>query len=106
GRTRWQHAREAALSLLEGGGGSTEFRVADTSGRFDSAFTTNRTEIRRIIEQMQPIASAAQFPAVTDTDARVIFVSDGISSLAAPKGVTRQSVFEPAGNVGIVAFEI
>src|SRR5262249_37964265 len=41
GRTRWQHAREDAYSLLAGGSGSTEFRLADTSGRFDSSFTTD-----------------------------------------------------------------
>ena len=106
GRTRWQHAREAAFTLLNAGAGSTEFRVADTSGRFDSSFTTDHAEVRRLIERIQPVVSAARFPDVAETDARVYFISDGVSSVALPKGATRQSVFEPARNVGITAFEI
>jgi len=102
GRTRWEHAKETALSLLQAG---SEFRVADTSGRFDTAYTTDRSEIRRTIERMQPIVAPTRFPDVNDADAHMVFITDGVSA-AAPKGVTRQSVFETAPNVGIVAFEI
>jgi hypothetical protein len=103
GQTRWQHAQEAAISMLQAG---SEFRLADTAGRFDSAYTTDRSEIRRVIQRMQPIVSSTRFPAVNDADARVVFITDGVAAPPAPKGVTRQSVFEPAANVGIVAFEI
>jgi hypothetical protein len=105
GQTRWQHAREAALSLLEAHAGGSEFRIADISGRIDSSFTTNHTELRGLIERMQPSIGPARFPEV-DEDAQIYFISDGVSGVQAPKGATRESVFEPARNVGITAFEI
>jgi hypothetical protein len=106
GRTRWLHARDAALSLINAHAGGTEFRIADTSGRVDSSFTTNHTEIRALIDRLQPAVSNARFPEVADSDAQVVFISDGLSGALPPKGATRVSVFETAKNVGITAFEI
>jgi hypothetical protein len=105
GQTRWQHARDAALALLGAHAGGSEFRIADTSGHLDSSFTTNHTELRGLIERMQPSIGPARFPEVDD-DAQIYFISDGVSGVQAPRGATRESVFEPARNVGITAFEI
>src|SRR5687767_7477146 len=55
GNSRWQHAVDAAYSVVSSGTGSTQFRIADTSGQFDSPFTDNRAELRRLIERMHPV---------------------------------------------------
>jgi len=106
GRTRWQHAMDRAENLLDGGGPTTEFRVVDTSGVTSSAFTTDRNEARRLIEQMSPRSAEPQFPKVDGRDSRVYFVSDGVALHGVPSFVRRVSVFERAENVGITAFEI
>jgi len=105
GQTRWRHAVDRARVLLKTGGPTTEFRVVDTSGETSSAFTTDRGEARKLIEQMSPRSAEPQFPKV-DGDSQVFFVSDGVALHDFPSFVKRVSVFEPAENVGITAFEI
>jgi hypothetical protein len=104
GKTRWQHAMEKATGLLDSGGPTTEFRIIDTSGVTASAFTTDRNEARRLIEQMTPKTADPEFPKVDARDSQVYFISDGYAAQHAP--VRRMSVFESANNVGITAFEI
>jgi hypothetical protein len=109
GQTRWQHAVETAMGLVNSSAPSTEFRVADTSGRVDSGFTTDRRQIRNRIEQMQPTVAIARFPQLDeDTKDRtaVFFVTDGVVPVAAPANASKVSVFQPAENVGITAFEV
>jgi hypothetical protein len=106
GSTRWQHAVEKAKGLLESGGPTTEFRVIDTAGLTASAFTTDRNEVRRVIDQMSPKTADPQFPKVDPRNSQVYFVSDGVTLHTAPSFVKRLSVFESANNVGITAFEI
>jgi hypothetical protein len=62
GETRWQHAVEKAKGLLETGGPTTEFRVIDTAGMTASAFTTDRNEVRKLIDQMSPKTADPQCP--------------------------------------------
>ena len=106
GRTRWQHAVDRAKSLLDSGGPTTEFRLIDTSGVTASAFTTDRNEIRTLIDQMSPKTADPLFPKVDARDSQVYFVSDGVALHNTPQSVKRISVFESANNVGITAFEI
>lgn len=106
GRTRWEHAVAEAQSLLNSGGPTTEFRISDTSGRIASSFTTDRNEIRLVLEKMRPVAAEPQFPKVDATDSLVYFISDGVAIPLAPKTAKRISVFEKAQNVGITAFEL
>ena len=106
GRTRWEHAVENAKSLLDGGGPTTEFRVLDTASVTASAFTTDRNEVRRLIDAMSPKSADPQFPQVDGRNSQVYFVSDGVAIHGAPSFVKRISVFEQADNVGITAFEI
>jgi hypothetical protein len=40
GRSRWQHATDAARKLIGQSSIRNEFRIVDTAGEFDSAFTT------------------------------------------------------------------
>ena len=109
GRTRWQHAEEAAIRLIQAGGSGREIRVADTSGRVDSGFTSDRHQVRTLVERMEPRAAQTRFPALDRPDesaAETYFVTDGVVPLRLPEGVTVVSVFEEAPNVGITAFEI
>ena len=106
GQTRWQHAVERAKSLLDSGGPTTEFRVIDTSSVTASGFTTDRNEIRKLIDQMSPKTADPQFPKVDARDSQVYFISDGVTLHNTPAAVKRVSVFQSANNIGITAFEI
>jgi hypothetical protein len=106
GQTRWQRAVERAKSLLDSGGPTTEFRVIDTSSVTASGFTTDRNEIRKLIDSMSPKTAEPQFPKVDARDSQVYFISDGVTLHNTPASVRRISVFESANNVGITAFEI
>ena len=106
GRTRWEHAVDRAKSLLDSGGPTTEFRVLDTAGVTASAFTTDRNEARRLLDQMSPKSADPQFPKVDGRNSQIYFVSDGVAIHNTPSFVRRISVFESANNVGITAFEI
>lgn len=110
GNTRWQHAVDAANSIVSAGTGSTQFRIADTSGQFDSPFNDNRAELRRLIERMHPVFAPLRFPeldtASREDDTRTTFITDGVSAVRVPSSATSISVFESAPNVGITAFEI
>jgi hypothetical protein len=106
GQTRWQHAVGRAKSLLDSGGPTTEFRVIDTSSVTASGFTTDRNEIRKLIDQMSPKTADPQFPKVDARDSQVYFISDGVTLHNTPAAVKRVSVFQSANNIGITAFEI
>jgi hypothetical protein len=110
GKTRWQHAVESAQAIVDGGAGSAQFRIADTTGQFDSPFTRDKTEVRRLIERMHPVIAPLRFPEVDkpveDSDSKVYFITDGVSAVRPTKETNSISVFEAAPNVGITAFEI
>jgi hypothetical protein len=106
GNTRWQHAVDAALRTVHSSAPSSEFRIADTSGRFDAAPTSDRRVIREVIERMKPTAGIPRFPEADGETGNVRFITDGVVPLRLPKGAVRESVFEQAENVGITAFEI
>jgi len=110
GRSRWQHATDLAQSLVDAGAGSAQFRIADTAGQFDSPFTDNHSELRRLIERMHPVISPTRFPEVDKASAEdslsVIFITDGVTPLRAAANTKTMPVFETAPNVGITAFEI
>src|SRR5438094_812917 len=105
GRTRWQHAVDSAKGLLDSGGPTTEFRIIDTAGATASGFTTDRNEVRKLIDEMSPKTADPQFPKV-DAESLVYFVSDGVTIHNTPSFVRRISVFESANNIGITAFEV
>lgn len=105
GRTRWQHATERARALVDSAG-MAEFRIADTSGKTAFPFTPDRTEARKLIDEMSPEGAELRFPNVDSRDSTVYFVSDGVGLSDVPPFVNRVSVFEPATNVAITAFEV
>jgi hypothetical protein len=110
GKTRWEHAVEAANKVVSAGTGSIRFRIADTSGQFDSPFTDNRAELRRLIGRMNPVIAPTRFPDIdkpsSEDDTQVTFITDGVSPINLPANATSISVFENAPNAGITAFEV
>jgi aerotolerance regulator-like protein len=111
GKTRWQRGVESAQSLLNSGGVRTEFRVTDTADQFDSPFMSDRAALNKVIAGMHPQNLPSRFPqsaagASSGERPSVYFITDGVSGVRVPNGVNTISVFEPAANVGITAFEI
>jgi len=106
GQTRWEHAVDSAIRLVNASAPSSEFRVADTAGRVDAASTSDRREVREAIQRMKPTAAVARFPDVDPDTTQVRFITDGVVPLPPPRGTQRVSVFQEAENVGITAFEI
>lgn len=109
GNTRWDHALEAANTIINAGTGSARFRIADTAGQFDSPFTDDRAELRRWIKRLRPGGGITRFPEIDPSsgeDPRIVFITDGVSPTTVPSNTRSISVFEAAPNVGITAFEI
>ena len=91
GRTRWQHAVDRAKRLLDSGGPTTEFRIMDTSAVTASAFTTDRNEARKLIDEMSPKTADPEFPKVDSRESQVYFISDGVTLHNTPSPVRRRS---------------
>src|SRR5262245_36441008 len=105
GKTRWQHATERAVDLIDEAAAGTEFRITDTAGQFDIPSTADRAELRRAIEGMHPRSSSTRFPDVSGAEDLYV-ITDGVSPLTVPSEAVAISVFEAAPNVGITAFEV
>jgi hypothetical protein len=105
GKTRWQQATEKARALIDSAG-IAEFRIADTSGQTAFPFTDDRAEARKLIDQISPEGTELRFPNVDSRDSAVYFFSDGVGISDVPSFVNRVSVFEPATNAAITAFEV
>src|SRR5205085_3232068 len=112
GRSRWQHAVEAAKDIVGQGSFRNEIRIVDTSDQFDSAFTTDHKELRRQLDEMHPVNSTTRFPRMetpaqkSDDAPEIYLITDGVSPLGLPAGVRTISEFQSAANVGITAFEV
>ena len=106
GRTRWLHAVDEARALLDRGGPSDEFRVAETSGDTTFAFTSDPAEARAMIGELEPGQVEPRFPVLDGNESHVYFISDGVAIRDLPRGTEPVSVFEAADNAGITAFDI
>jgi len=107
GFTRWDHAVAHARSLLQQGGAGGDFLIVDTTGQ---APPTEPGTRRGALEQLDgltvSLGGQAQFPLLTAGDDDLYFISDGVMVDTFPAEATLISVFEPADNIGITAFEI
>ena len=105
GRTRWETAIDETEQILTTHSASG-FMVADTSGRVLTPLTEDRNEISSAIRRMRPFGGTGRFPAIPEQSANVYFITDGVAPVDVPDSVTPVSVFEPADNVGITAFDV
>ena len=105
GKSRWDHAIAIASDLLNKGE-YTEFLVTSTSDVATREWTSDREAALVRLRGMEWPTSSGRFPQVAGLDATVYFISDGVAIRDVPRGIRTISVFEPADNVGITAFEI
>jgi hypothetical protein len=106
GRTRWLHAIDEAHALLGLAGPYDEFRIAETSGDTAFGFTSDLAEARAMVAQLAPGDAEPRFPVLDGNESNVYFISDGVALRGVPRGIEPVSVFEPASNAGITAFDI
>jgi len=106
GRTRWTGATGRALGILSEAMGARPVLVADTAGRVQTLVTTDSGAVDRALDEMRPVPGPQRFPALPAGEADVYFITDGVSMLDVPSSVTEISVFEPADNVAVTAFDV
>lgn len=112
GRSRFEHAREALRGLLGEGARGDRIALVDTMGMGGAPSFQEASAALASAQSLQPAAAgrprlpdlAALAGAVADTP--VLFITDGVWPQVLPAGARTVSVFEPAANVGITAFEV
>ena len=107
GGTRWQHAIVRAQAVLEQAGAATEVKLADTGGRLHSSDFLDRDAARAALAAV-PLRVWGHLrspPAALLTGTQVHLFTDGVALIELPAGAIVHSVFEPADNVAITAFQ-
>ena len=107
GFTRWEHAVAHADRFLKQGSASGKFLILDTSGQAPPKEPGDRrSALEALAELTISLGGEPEFPDLPELESEVFFVSDGVMVEGVPPEATLISVFEPAHNVGITAFEI
>ncbi len=105
GGTRWALAQQAARALAARAG-TAEVTVATTAEGVVEGPTADRALVQNVIDRVQPTGGAeGAWPHVAGATA-VHFFTDGAVPRLVPSGVAVHSVFVPAPNVAVTAFEI
>ena len=105
GESRWERA-VAQARRLAATGSSSETAVATTADGLVQGPTFDATLIDAALDGITPGGGGATaWPRLARADA-VHFISDGATTRGVPPGVIVHSVFEPAPNVGITAFDV
>jgi hypothetical protein len=111
GASRWSHARARARDVIASAGPASEFMLLDTMGQVAiPEFVVGRDALLQL-ERLEPAATgSARMPLVplataADLPHEVLLLTDGVAPLEVPAVVDVQSVFEPADNVALTAFE-
>lgn len=110
GRTRLGHAIDAARREI--GAGEGTYLVLDTMRSLGpSGFVDGPHALARLAG-LEPAAGVEpRFPELvalprTALLPEVVYITDGVASVALPDGVRTVSVFQPVANVGITAFDV
>ena len=107
GFTRWEHAVALARGLLEQGTVDGEFLILDTSGQAPSTDGTDRRSAIEVLDALDVSMGASwQFPGPIESDGPLYFITDGASVADVDARAEVLSVYTPADNVGITAFEV
>ena len=94
------------------GGAGSRFLVADTMRQLPTPVFENRDAALATLEHVkQGSGGQPRFPDVVrsvsaDQPVRSLFITDGVAGTEPPRNVQTISVFEPADNVGITAFDV
>ena len=103
GDTRWDRAAARARHLAAAAGGPVS--LATTSNGIVVGPTADRGVIAAAIELLSPSGGDGA-PWQSAGAGPVHFVTDGATPRSLPRDVVVHSVFEPASNVGITAFDV
>ncbi len=107
GFTRWEHAVARAGEILSRGSASGRFLILDTSGQAPPMEPGDRRSALEVLAGLTvSLGGEPTFPDLLEGESEIFFVSDGIMVDEAPSDATLISVFEPAHNVGITAFNL
>jgi hypothetical protein len=112
GRTRLDHALEAARSEIDAAPPGARFHVADTMRSVSSAGLVDAQTARATLVRIgagqggQPVFPDLSLLPVGASGRELVFVTDGVHPMPLPGGVRRVSVFESGPNLGITAFSI
>ena len=107
GFTRWEHAVALARGLLQQGSVDGEFLIFDTSGQAPSRDPGDRRSALEILDGLSvSLGASSQFPTPAAADGPLYFISDGVMVDDVPAEAEVISVYDPADNVGITAFEV
>ncbi len=107
GFTRWEHAVAHAGRVLGQGSASGQFLILDTSGQAPPGEPGDRRSALEVLAELTvSLGDDPQFPDLPEGESEVFFISDGVLVDDAPPEATLISVFEPAHNVGITAFQV
>ena len=107
GRSRWEHAVERARALLEESGAASEVMLVDTVGRLRwTGFVDRDAALAALAQLPLPSWGNARIPPASFVaGAPVHLFTDGVARFEVPERVIVHSVFEPAYNVAVTAFE-
>ncbi len=105
GETRWARGLAEARRLAAAAGGE-EVAMATTADGLVEGPTTDLALIDSALDRIAPAGGAmSAWPRLAGT-AAVHFITDAAVERPVPPGTIVDSVFEPAPNVGITAFEV
>jgi hypothetical protein len=107
GTTRWQHALADARAVVDGAAPGSEFMVLDSTGRARLTGFLTREGASKALHQLPlpGFGTARVPPVVVEADVRMHVFTDGVALRDLPPGTVVHSVFQPADNVAITAFE-
>lgn len=107
GTSRWVHAVERARRIISGAAVASEVMVLDTMGRTDTPEWVGRetalAQLRKLSLGTSGVPRMPLFPAGEQIDAYL--VTDGVAPLDVLADTAVESVFAPADNVAITAFD-
>jgi Ca-activated chloride channel homolog len=105
GETRWERAVAEARRVVNGAG-MREVALATTADGLVEGPTLDASLIDAALDRLAPgVGERTAFPRLADT-AAVHFISDGATARALDPDVIVHSVFSPAPNAAIVAFDV
>lgn len=105
GRTRLQAANDLAAELLGRGSAADTFTLVDRTGRVLSPATRDRDVVGEALAELAPTAEPRSLPRFEE-GVETWLITDGVGLSRVPEGIRVLSVFEPATNAGVSAFEI
>lgn len=105
GRTRLEAARDLAGELLDRGSAADTFTLMDRTGRVLAPATRDRRVVAEALAGIAPTAEPRALPAL-EAGTETWLLTDGVGLGTVPEGLRLVSLFEPADNAAVTAFEI